>query len=143
MELHAVKTFYTAREGLVELEDDVLSIVRQVKELTGGQVSTHLDPDSGEYYFVEHCEDGTERLVFATPELDARALERLARADSQRRGATDPYAEAEQEQDDFHAAIDAKNREVLYETGERVAHALRQDGAPTPMPLKVAVPRDL
>src|SRR4051812_35767202 len=111
MELHALKAFYDGQEGLVELEDDVLSIVRQVKEATDGKVTIHMEPTSGEYVLVEHCEDGTDRLVMTTAELDARVLERLYRGDSTSRGYVDSYAEAEAEQDRLQAQIEEQGME--------------------------------
>jgi hypothetical protein len=143
MELHAVRVFYCQEAGgLVELEDDVLSIVRQVKDLYGDTIRIHMDPVDGSYVFVEHCADGTERLVFATNELDARAVERLQRSDSTRRGYIDPYDQAEREQDAYLAVSD-RDKDVLNDVGERLAHALRQDGAQSPMPLKVSIPKDV
>lgn len=139
-QLHAVKTFYDNREGLVELEDDVLSIVRQVRELYGDAITVSVEPTTGQFVFTEHCEDGTDRLIFACNELDARSLDRLQRADSRSPGYEDAYDAAEREQDAAHAAADSVLREKIWEEGERLAHALRQDGADTPMPLKVFVP---
>lgn len=139
MRLHAIQQFYSNRLGLVALDDDVQSIVKQVRELYGDRVGVHMDEDSGEYYFTEYCEDGTERLIFATPELDNRALERLIRADSQTRGYEDPYLAAEKAQDDEQAAADAAKLDQVHDASERLAHALRKDGADSPMPLKVFI----
>lgn len=140
MELHAIKTFYSRREGLVELEDDVLSIVRQVREAHGNRVKICWEPTTGMYVFSENCEDGTERLIFMVEELDGRALERLAQADSLSRGYDDAYDRLEREQDEAFARADEEKAERLREEGERLAHALKQDGI-GPHPLQVAVPR--
>src|SRR5215471_19709825 len=81
MELRTLKTWYTARDGWVTLDDDVLSIVRQVRDLFGNRVTVEMNPQNGDYVFVEHCEDGADRLIFTTQELDGRCVERLLRAD--------------------------------------------------------------
>ena len=136
--LHALKTYYDHRHGLVTLEDDVLSIVRQVRELYGDRVYILLDEHSGFYHFVEH--DGqTERLIFTTETLDARSLERLQRADSHSRGYVDSYDEVEREQDALHEEQERSLRERIREPLERFVHTLRQDGVepllPTPVPI--------
>src|SRR5215469_925651 len=62
--LHAIRSFYDQRLGLVTLEDDVLSVVRQVRELYGGRVFVLLDEITGAYHLVENSAEGTERLIF-------------------------------------------------------------------------------
>jgi hypothetical protein len=131
MELYAMKSWYDNREGFVELQDDVLSIVRQVRELYGHRIKICLEPTTGEYVFSENCEDGTERLIFGTSELDARCLERLLRADSHLRGYTDPYDEAEREQDEFFEEKDRQALDKIGDAGERLAWALEEDGRGT------------
>ena len=143
MELYAIKSWYDNRLGMVTLEDDVLSIVRQVRELYGQRVTIELDQFSNVYHFVEHGEDHTDRLIFTVDELDARALERLIRSDSHSRTYEDPYDAAEREQDANHAEIDRRNSERLKEEGERLAHALRKDGQMPDFPLPVAIPRGI
>jgi hypothetical protein len=136
--LHAIKTFYDARLGLVTLEDDVLSIVRQVRQLYGDRVYVLLDETNGFYHFVEKT-DTEEKLIFTTDVLDARALERLQQADSQWRGYADPYDEAEREQDLLRADQERSLRERIREPLERFVHTMRQDGIepslPTPVPV--------
>jgi len=131
MELYAMKSWYDNREGFIELQDDVLSIVRQVRELYGHRIRICLEPTTGEYVFSEMCEDGTERLIFGTNELDPRALERLMRADSHLRGYTDPYDEAEREHDRTMDEKDKASLDKLGDAGERLAWALEQDGRGT------------
>src|SRR6266700_7160034 len=100
MEMLPMKAWYDSREGVIELDDDVLSIVRQVREAYGQRISIELLPDNSEpYAFVEHCEDGTDRLIFTCIELDGRALERLHKSDSHNRMYVDPYAQQEAEHD--------------------------------------------
>ena len=140
--LHAVKLYYDADLGqLVELDDDVLGIVRQVRELFGDKVAINLDPLSGWYHLTEHCEDGTERLIFSTDELDGRTLERLQRADSQGRHYVDPYLAIEHEQDEAQAEIDAQYREQLNEHGEHLLWAMKNDGLAPRLPLVRPVKR--
>lgn len=143
MRLHAVKAWYDAHEGMVEVEDDVLSIVRQVRELYGDRISIELDPHSGYYHFVGHGEDHTDYLIFTTSELDGRAMERLMLADSHSRMHQDPYDAVEREQDELMRARDEAQIERLRDGGERLAHALQKDGRQSHMPLQVAIPKDI
>ena len=142
-QLRAVKAWYDLRIGMVTLDDDVLSIVRQVRELYGGKVTIELDEHRGCYHFVEHCDDHTDRLIFTTFELDGRALDRLLRSDSTSRAYQDPYDAAERAQDESFADRDVRDSERLHAEGERLAHALRKDGMMPDFPLPVAIPRGL
>lgn len=141
--LYAIRSFYDNRLGLITLDDDVLGIVQQVRELYDGKVVIELDESTGVYHFVELCEDATERLIFSTTELDPRALERLQKADGQWRYHEDPYDAAEREQDEAKAAIDRRHGERIMETGEMLAHALQRDGRAPRLPKAVAIPRDV
>lgn len=143
MELYAVKAWYDQRMGMVTLEDDVLSIVRQVRELYGTRVSIELDENCGMYHFVEHGEDHTDRLIFSTPELDGRAYERLMQSDSHGRMYQDPYDAAERSQDELNIAKDRAFGEQVKEVGEELAHALRKDGKAPYFPTPVAIPREI
>jgi len=124
MELRAIKSFYSAREGMVTLSDDVLSIVRQVRELYGDKISINWEPTTEHYVFIENCEDGTERLIFTTPELDGRAFERLLVSDSQSRVYEDPYDASEREQDELQAQRDEVHMEKIRSAGEELAWSL-------------------
>jgi hypothetical protein len=141
--LGAIKTFYNNRMGLITLEDDVLSVVSQVREISEGRITVELDPERNIYHMIEHCEDGTDRLVFSVSELDGRAVERLRRADSYWRGHRDPYADAEREQDEIFAQQEAASREKLNEHGEEIAFHLREAGIYPRMPLPVSIPKDI
>ena len=135
MELRTLKTWYTARDGWVTLDDDVLSIVRQVRDLFGQRITVEMNPQNGDYVFVEHCEDGVDRLIFTTQELDGRCVERLLRSDSQGRAYQDPYDAAERAQDDQQRAIDEYYRGYIGEAGEHLAHAMKRDGMAPRLPL--------
>jgi hypothetical protein len=141
--LYAVKTWYDAREGILTLDDDVLGIVRQVRSLYGDRVAVNTDPDRGGYYFTEFTDDGTEKLIFWTEQLDARALERLQQADGQWRFHEDPYLQAERDQDKLQADIDRDAQERIRDVGEHLAHALKREGRADRLPLQVNVPKDV
>src|SRR5215472_9160916 len=141
MRLHAIKSWYEG-QGLITLEDDVLSIVRQVRELYEEKVTIELDPDTGWYHFVGH-ENGTDYLIFSTDCLDPRALDRLRRSDCQWIGYQDPYEAAEREQDELQLAIDTRLRERVSEEGERLIHALKKDGVVPHLPTTVSIPREV
>jgi hypothetical protein len=135
MELRALKTWYSNRDGWVTLEDDVLSIVRQTRDLFGKRITVECNPHNGDYVFVEHCDDGTDRLIFTTRELDGRCIERLLRADSQGRTYQDPYDAAERAQDDQQRAIDEYYRGYIGEAGAHLAHAMKREGMAPSLPL--------
>jgi len=140
MEMLPMKAWYNHEHGVIELEDDVLSIVRQVREQYGRRITIELLPDSPEpYAFVEHCEDGTDRLVFTCVELDPRALERLLRSDSHGRAYIDPYDEAEQAHDSLQEAKDEHSKEQLREVAEEMAYALKREGRGESLPLTVGL----
>jgi hypothetical protein len=139
VKLHAIRAFYTRRNGLVTLDDDVLSVVSQVREDYGDKVTIELDQDTGEFLFVEHCGDGTDRLIFSTSSLDPQALDRLRRADAHLRGYQDPYDAAEREQDAIQDALDKRVRERFLEHGEELAHALKKDGVMPRFPQKTSL----
>lgn len=143
MEIPAIKTFYRRREGLVELEDDVLSIVRQIRERYGDRVKVAVEPTTGQFVFSENCEDGTERLIFVSDTLDPLALERLYQADSQGRGYEDSYDKQEHEQDEEFARKDEAQLDVIRDSGERLAHALKVDGVDSPHPVTIHVPKGI
>jgi hypothetical protein len=142
--LYAMRTFYSPDAGrLVTLENDVLSVVSQVRELTDGRVSVQLDPETGWYHLIEHCEDTTDRLVFSVEALDGRVIRRLQRADSQSNLHEDPYDAVEREQDELHARREEQARDRIREAGERLQVALRKAGEMPRMPHPVAIPKDV
>ena len=116
MDMLPLKACYNHDRGVIELEDDVLSIVRQVRELYGRRITIELLPENPEpYAFVEHCEDKVDRLIFTCVDLDGRALERLQRSDSHSRQYVDPYEEAERAQDREQELRDEHSKEQLRE----------------------------
>ena len=136
-----MKQFYDAREGLVELEDDVLSVVRQIRELYGHSIRVCHEPTTGEFVLSERCEDGEERLIFTTPVLDARVIDRLLRADKTLRGYVDPYDQQEREYDELLATRDQQALDRLGDAGERLAWAMEEDGKGTGA--QILVTRDI
>lgn len=138
-QLRAIKTFYDNRLGLVTLEDDVLSIVRQVRQLYGERITIEMDPDLGCYHFIEHCEDHTDRLIFTVTELDGRVLDRLLKADSTSRSYEDPYDAAERAQDAEHQAVEDEYRGYLSEAGAHLIHALKKEGKADRLPATVSM----
>lgn len=141
MELLPMKHWYDARDGWVELQDDVLSIVRQVRELYGNRITIELAPgDTPEpYAFVEHCEDTTDRLIFTCATLDGRAIERLQRSDSHSRVYVDPYEESEREHDRISEEFEENAKSRIRAIGEQIAHALKREGRAESLPLTVGL----
>lgn len=143
-QLHAFRTWYSPeRQGFMTLDDDVLGIVSQVRQLSDGKITVELDDHNGKFHFVEHCEDGTDRLVFTVEELDQRALDRLMRADSSNRHYQDPYDEQERAQDALDRAKEDAQRERVNMIGEEVIFGLQKDGMAPFLSKSIYIPRSL
>jgi hypothetical protein len=135
-----LKAWYNHDHGVIELDDDVLSIVRQVRELYERRITIELLPGSPEpYAFVEHCEDGVDRLIFTCVELDPRALERLQRSDSHSRAYVDPYEAQEREHDRLQTIKDEEAKERLAALAEEMAYNLKREGRAESLPLIVGL----
>jgi hypothetical protein len=117
------------------LDDDVLSIVRQTRQLFGDRVGIEMNLANGDYVFVEHSDDGVDRLIFTARELDSRCIERLMQADSHSRAYQDPYDAAERAQDDAQRAIDEVYRGYIGEAGAHLTHAMKREGMSPRLPL--------
>lgn len=134
MEIHPIKTWFDKRHGVVEVPDDVLGVVRQVKQMADGRLTIYWNDQSSKFDVVERCLDGTDRLVFSVDELDARVLTRLQNADHW--GADTPDRGMKRaDEDDFLADLERYEAEVkeqewdgvrgrTEEIGERLAWAL-------------------
>lgn len=132
MELHAIKSWYDQHHGLVELTDDVLGVVKQVKALGEGRLSVFYNAQSDGYDIVERCLDHTDRLVFSVKELDARVVERLHLADhwgastpdrSDLKSGHDFADEIEELNEAMMSLKDEASRDKLGDAGERLAWA--------------------
>jgi hypothetical protein len=140
MEMLPLKAWYNHRVGTIELEDDVLSIVRQVRELYGNRIFIELIEESSEpYAFVERCDDGTDRLIFTCVELDGRALERLQLSDSHSRMYVDPYEANEKGHDRLQDEKDEAVVERMRVHQEEMAYALKREGRAERLPLTVGL----
>lgn len=124
------------RGRTVELDGDVLGIVAQVQEISP-RVKIYYNEQTDHFDFTESSLNGdVERLIFSVAELDQRAVSRLRQAD-QWRGREDPEHVLPDDQD-FLSIIDAddeaekaeqkaRDRDKLYDVGERLAHSLGED----------------
>jgi hypothetical protein len=142
LRLRAIKSFYNGRDGLITLEDDVLSVVTQVRELYGDRITVEMDPDTGYFHFIGH-ENGTDYLIFTTPELDPRALDRLQRADQHSRAYADPLDAVEREQDELSREKDLASMERIFAAGERLAWAMGDGKFGPGYKQSIAVPREI
>jgi hypothetical protein len=131
MELHAVKTWYDQRYGVVAVEDDVLSVVRQVREIDP-RIHIYHNEQTGQFDLVEHCLDGIERLIFSVAELDPRVISRLREGDSWRDGNPDHVVpdeddfltKVEADQEKLQKEIEEGHMDKISDAGERLAWAL-------------------
>jgi hypothetical protein len=124
MEIHAVKTWYDQRAGIISVEDDVLNIVRQVREIDP-RIHVFFNEQSGEFDLVEHCIDGVQRLIFSTRDLDARVISRLREGDSWLDGNPEHPVEDE---DDFLSKIEADQERIQGEIQEQSLEKVRDAG---------------
>lgn len=110
---------------LISVEDDVLSIKKQIEEIWGLQV--YFDNVDERWVVVQTDYDGTESLVCTTDRLDHSLLDTIQAADQTVKG-FDP----EKQVDDWNAAIEAERdrrfEEQLEEFAERFRFALKKDG---------------
>lgn len=129
----AIQQIHRGAKGqMVEIEDDVLDVVKQLKQ---------IDPtlyvrwsEKGEY-FVVYCRlpdepPGTGNVVLMTPELDQRVVTRIQRAAWEQK--QDGYSLADA-MDELDAKADAEKQaefsERIAEHAERLAFAIRKDMA--------------
>lgn len=108
---------------LIAIEDDVLDVVRRLREIHGG-LNVRWN-ERGEYFVIyELCDDGRERLVTTVKELDPRLIRHFEMLASESWDAV-----AEMEKMDDQAERDKKQAfaEKMGESGERLHHAIRKD----------------
>lgn len=96
---------HCVQAGQVQVvEDDVLNIVRKVKDISS-RLTVYWNDYLGKFTITETSLDGAEeRLVFHTDKLDERVVDRLLRAD-QWQGREDP-AHVLPDDDDFLSQIE-------------------------------------
>jgi hypothetical protein len=133
MELFAVKTWHDQHHGVVEIDDDVQSIVSQVKVIGEGRIHVFYNEQTGNYDLVEHCLDGVQRLIFSVRELDGRVIHRLRAADHWLDGNPEHVLDDEHDfaakVDNFNEMLEARIHELqmdeVRDAGERLHSALK------------------
>ena len=108
---------------LVNVEDDVLDVVRRLKEIHPG-LNVTWNPYQEYFTVYELCEDGRERIVTNVTELDPRLIahfEMLASDD------WDPVKEMDRMDDEAEENQKKVFAEQVGEIGERLHHALASD----------------
>jgi hypothetical protein len=131
MEVHAVRTWFDQKHGVVLVEDDVASIVREIREIDP-RIHVFWNEQTQRFDLVESCLDGTDRLIFSTSELDARVPQRLRMGDSWLGGNPshvvpddeDFLAAMEAEQEREQAGVMERLMDRVHDAGERFAWAL-------------------
>lgn len=120
--LGVLKTKFEAGQ-LQTVDDDVLNIVRRVKEIDQ-RLDVYYDDAQDRFVFTETSLDGsTERLVFFADELDERCLDRLRAADHWHGNTTPEHVLGDDEDyltdvEKAQARIDAAKDEQM--KGERI-----------------------
>jgi hypothetical protein len=116
----------------MEVQDDVLDVVRRIKAISPRLVVYYNEQTDG-FDIVESCLDGADRLVFSVGALDQRVIDRLLRADHW--GGNDVPTHVRPDSEDFVVEIDRDNEALeasltrekldrISEAGERLAWAL-------------------
>lgn len=143
-QLRAVKAWYSAdRRGFIELQDDVLGIVSQVRQLYGDKITVELDDERGVFHFVAHGDEGETYLIFTVSELDQRALDRLQLSDTHNRYHQDPYDEVERAQDALDRAKEQAQRESISAMGEELLFHMQREGQAPFLPRPIYLPKGL
>lgn len=151
MEVHAVKTWFDKKHGVVLVDDDVQNVVRDIKALSD-RLHVYFNPQTEGFDIVESCLDGTDRLVFSAAELDQRIIHRLHGADHWHGqdipehvlGDDEDYvAKIDDHNEQVQAELDEKFRNQIYDVGERLAWALDWAKDHHSVGGSIRVPRDL
>jgi hypothetical protein len=117
----------------MEVQDDVLDVVRRVKAISPRLVVYYNEQTDG-FDIVEECLDGTDRLVFSVGALDQRVIDRLLLADHWggnevpthiRPDNEDYVTEIDRDNAALQAAITRKQLDKVSDAGERMAWALK------------------
>lgn len=151
MQVHAVKTWFDRREGVVVVDDDVQNVVADLKAISP-RLSVYYNPQSGGFDIVESCLDGTDRLVTSVDELDQRVVTRIREADHW--NGNDRPVVVLGEGEDITARVDAHNAEMerlrseetaekIGEAGERLAWALDNTRDHHSVGGSISVPKDV
>jgi len=151
MQVHGIYSWVDQAVGVVVVEDDVQSIVRGIREISD-RLKVYYNPQSSGFDIVEHCLDGSDRLVFSVGELDGRVLDRLRQADHWHGQEVPNHVLGEGE--DFVAKVDAWNEQHqaemdlegygrIREAGERLAWALDNTSDQHSVGGQILVPRSL
>ena len=115
---------HTYEQGHVQtVEDDVLNVVRKIRQISP-RITVYWNDYLGVFTLTETSLGGDEeRLIFNTPSLDERVIDRLLQAD-QWRGREDP-SHVLPEGEDFVSVVDADQQRIDAEkdaaTRERAA----------------------
>jgi hypothetical protein len=108
---------------LVHIEDDVLDVVRRLREIHPG-LNVRWNPHQEYFTIYELCVDGRERIVTNVTELDPRLIEHFEMLASE---SWDAVAEMDRMDDQAERDKEYALAERTGEIGERLHHALRSD----------------
>ena len=115
----------------VQVENDVLGVVEEIRRIWPVLNVQFLDPDRFEqltdapYRIIEHCADGFDRVVFTTWTLDKSVIERIWNADSLRGSVLDRI---DANNNALKAGERQRFRERLDEAADLAKHILQSPG---------------
>lgn len=126
---HSGQSLLEVNEGrLVEYEQDVLDIKREIEQTWRGVLSVFFDKVDEKWVIVEHCKDGTDKIAFKTEALSRSTIDRIHRSDQLSRSFEDPNGAFERMDKEEEREKDSRLSEKIGEASERLYHALRRDG---------------
>jgi hypothetical protein len=113
---------------LVTEGPDILNIKQEIESRWNGVLSVFFDVEAEEWVVVEHCKDGTDRMVMTTRKLDSRAIDKLNRIDQAKHPQGDLNHKYDVEDTLEEHRREHRITEAVGEAAERLFFALRKDG---------------
>lgn len=133
--------FDANRNRLITEGPDVLDVKREILARWGDVLEVYFDTWQEEWVIVEKCQDGVDRLVLKTKQLNQQVIDKLHRIDQAAHVQGDLNRTYELEDDKAKKDDEHRLSEVIGENAERLYFALRKDEVlPTPF---VFIPADI
>lgn len=122
-------SYFDANSGrLITEGPDVLEVKAEIEARWPDVLSVFFDVEAEEWVIVEHCKDGTDRLVMTCKALNMRVVEKLDRIDQAKHVQGDLNRKYELEDDMAEKEKDHKFSEAIGDSIERFEHALMGSG---------------
>lgn len=121
-------SYFDANLGrLVTESAEVLDMKAKIRERWPFLDVAH-DTHDQVFTVVQTCEDGVQRCFMTRPYCDDRLLMDIAKADPTNRNYVDPEESVDKHNAQVERDQDREMEEIAGDFGERLIHALKQDG---------------